>query len=246
MEHRLFLRRRWRVDGRSVRVRPQARHHRHGGAGPGHRVRWRHHPRHAAADPRGVLHLAPRSHPHLHRHLRVRVLLSRAVPPSRCHGVLRRRAVGGIVRAGRRQQGVLARAGFRVVGHPRRHHGGGRRRGARHLRGGDARHFPAVELLRGGRPRRIVRVRGPGLCGKPVAACGCGLRVRRRVPALSRSVYFDWKTSNEADLTPHVARGVGKVRRVVSGVFLHGGDATVAQKERRRRGRWRRNHGKRD
>ena len=34
------------------------------------------------------------------------------------------------------------------------------------------------------------------------------------------SVYFDWKTSNEADLTPHVARGVGKVRRVVSGVFL--------------------------
>lgn len=60
------------------------------------------------------------------------------------------------------------------------------------------------------------------------------------------SVYFDWKTSNEADLTPHVARGVGKVRRVVSGVFLHGGDATVAQKERRRRGRWRRNHEKRD
>ena len=52
------------------------------------------------------------------------------------------------------------------------------------------------------------------------------------------SVYFDWKTSNEADLTPHVARGVGKVRRVVSGVFLHGGDATVAQKERRRRGRF--------
>ena len=60
------------------------------------------------------------------------------------------------------------------------------------------------------------------------------------------SVYFDWKTSNEADLTPHVARGVGKVRRVVSGVFLHGGDATVAQNERRRRGRWRRNHEKRD
>ena len=48
--------------------------------------------------------------------------------------------------------------------------------------------FPAVELLRGGRPRRIVRVRGPGLCGKPVAACGCGLRVRRRVPALLERV----------------------------------------------------------
>ena len=45
---------------------------------------------------------------------------------------------------------------------------------------------------------------------------------------------------------PHDENGVGKVRRVVSGVFLHGGDATVAQKERRRRGRWRRNHEKRD
>lgn len=54
------------------------------------------------------------------------------------------------------------------------------------------------------------------------------------------SVYFDWKTSSEADLTPHVARGVGKMKRVASGVFLQGGDTTVAQKSRRRLGRWRR------
>ena len=54
------------------------------------------------------------------------------------------------------------------------------------------------------------------------------------------SVYFDWKTRNDADLTPHVARGIGKIRRVASGVFLHGGDATVAQKSRRRFSRWRR------
>lgn len=37
------------------------------------------------------------------------------------------------------------------------------------------------------------------------------------------SVYFDWKTRNEADFTPHVARGLGKVKRVMLGVFLHGG-----------------------
>ena len=53
------------------------------------------------------------------------------------------------------------------------------------------------------------------------------------------SVYFDWKTRDEADLTPHVARGLGKVKRVVSGVFLHGGDAAAAPRPRRR-GRWRR------
>ncbi len=49
------------------------------------------------------------------------------------------------------------------------------------------------------------------------------------------SVYYDWKTRSEADLTPHVARGVGKVKRVVSGVFLHGGDTTAAQKRSLRR-----------
>lgn len=53
------------------------------------------------------------------------------------------------------------------------------------------------------------------------------------------SVYFDWKTRCEADLTPHVARGLGKIKRVVAGVFLHGGDTKAAQKSRRRFARWR-------
>ena len=48
------------------------------------------------------------------------------------------------------------------------------------------------------------------------------------------SVYFDWKTRNEADLTPHVARGVGKAKRVVSGVFLQGGDRISVRRQRRR------------
>ena len=38
------------------------------------------------------------------------------------------------------------------------------------------------------------------------------------------SVYFDWRTKSEADLTPRVARGLRRVGGVVSGVFLHGGD----------------------
>ena len=48
------------------------------------------------------------------------------------------------------------------------------------------------------------------------------------------SVYFDWKTRNEADLTPHVARGLGKVRRVVAGVFLQGGDRISVRRQRKR------------
>ena len=48
------------------------------------------------------------------------------------------------------------------------------------------------------------------------------------------SVYFDWKTRSEADLTPHVARGVGKAKRVVSGVFLQGGDRISVRRQRRR------------
>ena len=48
------------------------------------------------------------------------------------------------------------------------------------------------------------------------------------------SVYFDWKTRNEADLTPHVARGVGKAKRVVSGVFLQGGDRISVRRQRKR------------
>ena len=74
-------------------------------------------------------------------------------------------------------------------------------------------------------------------CPLPIAGAACVFAV---VFLRYWSVYFDWKTRNDADLTPHVARGLGKVKRVASGVFLHGGDATVALKERRRRGRWRR------
>lgn len=48
------------------------------------------------------------------------------------------------------------------------------------------------------------------------------------------SVYFDWKTRNEADLTPHVARGLGKVRRVAAGVFLQGGDRISVRRQRKR------------
>ena len=46
------------------------------------------------------------------------------------------------------------------------------------------------------------------------------------------SVYFDWRTTAEADLTPRVARGLRRAGGVVTGVFLHGGDD-----ERRRRDR---------
>ena len=46
------------------------------------------------------------------------------------------------------------------------------------------------------------------------------------------SVYFDWRTAAEADLTPRVARGLCRAGGVVAGVFLHGGDD-----ERRRRDR---------
>ena len=38
------------------------------------------------------------------------------------------------------------------------------------------------------------------------------------------SVYFDWRTKSEADLTPRVARGLRRAGGVVAGVFLHGGD----------------------
>lgn len=46
------------------------------------------------------------------------------------------------------------------------------------------------------------------------------------------SVYFDWKPACEADLTPHVARGLGYVRRVISGVLLHGGAQDATKRER--------------
>lgn len=64
-------------------------------------------------------------------------------------------------------------------------------------------------------------------CPLPIAGVACVFAV-----TFLRywSVYFDWKTASEADLTPHVARGVGKVLRVAEGVFLHGGDATARQR----------------
>ncbi|OUO91728.1 hypothetical protein B5F40_02500 [Gordonibacter sp. An230] len=64
-------------------------------------------------------------------------------------------------------------------------------------------------------------------CPLPIAGVACVFAV-----TFLRywSVYFDWRTASEADLTPHVARGVGKVRRVAAGVFLHGGDATARQR----------------
>ena len=64
-------------------------------------------------------------------------------------------------------------------------------------------------------------------CPLPIAGVACVFAV-----TFLRywSVYFDWKTASEADLTPHVARGVGKVRRVAAGVFLHGGDAAARQR----------------
>lgn len=75
-------------------------------------------------------------------------------------------------------------------------------------------------------------------CPLPIAGVACVFCV---VFLRYWSVYFDWKTRDEADLTPHVARGLGKVKRLVSGVFLHGGDTTAAQKKRRRpRAHWRR------
>ncbi len=48
------------------------------------------------------------------------------------------------------------------------------------------------------------------------------------------SVYFDWKTRDEADLTPHVTRGLGSLKRLVSGVFLHGGDRISVRRQRKR------------
>ncbi|MEA5018884.1 MAG: TRIC cation channel family protein [Gordonibacter sp.] len=67
-------------------------------------------------------------------------------------------------------------------------------------------------------------------CPLPLAGVACVF-----VVVLLRywSVYFDWKTRPEADLTPHVARGFGSVGRLVSGVFLQGG-ARMAKRKRRK------------
>ena len=44
------------------------------------------------------------------------------------------------------------------------------------------------------------------------------------------SVYFDWRTTSEADLTPRIARGLHRVGEVLSGLFLHGGDSERLQR----------------
>lgn len=46
------------------------------------------------------------------------------------------------------------------------------------------------------------------------------------------SVYFDWKTSPEADLTPRIARGVRQTGTFLSKLFLHGGTARPRKRER--------------
>ena len=44
------------------------------------------------------------------------------------------------------------------------------------------------------------------------------------------SVFFDWRTTSEADLTPRLARGLHRAGEVLSGVFLHGGDSERHQR----------------
>ncbi len=71
-------------------------------------------------------------------------------------------------------------------------------------------------------------------CPLPLAGVTCVFAV---VFLRYLSVYFDWKTKREADLTPHVARGFGKVKRLVAGVFLQGGSTSPRKKRSLRRDR---------
>lgn len=68
-------------------------------------------------------------------------------------------------------------------------------------------------------------------CPLPLAGIACVFVV---VFLRYWSVYFDWKTSCEADLTPHVARGFEHVRRLATGVFLQGGDMGSRKRKRSR------------
>lgn len=49
------------------------------------------------------------------------------------------------------------------------------------------------------------------------------------------SVYFDWKTSCEPDLTPQVARGLSSVGRLISGVFLSGNTRRTRRKQEKKK-----------
>lgn len=67
-------------------------------------------------------------------------------------------------------------------------------------------------------------------CPLPIAGILCVVAV---VFLRYLSVYFDWRTKREADLTPRVASGARRVRDTVSGVFLHGGRTERPLRRRR-------------
>ena len=64
-------------------------------------------------------------------------------------------------------------------------------------------------------------------CPLALAGIACVLAV---VTLRYWSVYFDWRTTSEADLTPRIARGLHRVGEVLSGLFLHGGDSERHQR----------------
>ena len=64
-------------------------------------------------------------------------------------------------------------------------------------------------------------------CPLPLAGVACVFVV---VFLRYWSVYFDWRTSSEADLTPRIARGLHRAGEVLSGLFLHGGDSERHQR----------------
>ena len=64
-------------------------------------------------------------------------------------------------------------------------------------------------------------------CPLALAGIACVLAV---VALRYWSVFFDWRTTSEADLTPTIARGLHRAGDVLSGVFLHGGDSERHQR----------------
>ncbi|MFR1639835.1 MAG: trimeric intracellular cation channel family protein [Eggerthellaceae bacterium] len=241
MEHRLFLRRRWRVDGalfacdRKLDIIGTVVLGLVTGYGGGI-IRDMLLQTHGCTSPRTIS--SSSASPSARS-----CSTSRAVPPSRCHGVLRRRAVGGIVRAGRRQQAFSLEQGFvlSVILGAITAVGGG---AVRDICVGNARHFPAVELLRGGRPRRIVRVRGLAVTGSPLplavwpacsSSCSC---------AIGACTSTGRPATRPTSPQRGARRGQGAARRV----------RCVPARRRCHRGaegaspprRWRRNHEKRD
>lgn len=74
--------------------------------------------------------------------------------------------------------------------------------------------------------------------GVPVLVAGCGC-VFIVVFLRYWSVYFDWKTTQEADLTPHVRKGAHTIKQALRGVFLWGGTRVGAKGHARKRLRFR-------